>query len=248
MSTTSPACAAMEIHETHALDEAFTAERTHSRSLSDSNADLSDRSRVTHGTAGSSSNHRFTASRLRQRQTSPRISLGDAAESRIQQVFFPPFEEAGETSILQVETCDNQTLSFQRAALAPSVRLNTQTLVRLKARPTEGHDTTSLEHGRTRAQDSTTFLPPFRWDHRAHTSVSESDSGLQVHPSILRESGLLLNSASSFISHPLKPEQADTTMEVMEMRPRVLRRSVTASEDAENVKVSGYIISDSRLY
>lgn len=240
----------MEIDRPNLLDGAFTTERTHSRSLSDSNASSISRSRIAHGTARSSSNHRFAASRLRQRQTSPRTSLGDAAESeRIQQVFFPPFEEAGETSILQVETCDGQTTSFERAPLAPSVRYDAQTVARFKPRPIEGHDTTSLENGTARFRDSSAFLPPFRWDHRPKASISGSDSGPHLGSSILRESGLLLNSASTFIWHPTEPEQADITMEVMEMRPRALRRSVTASEDAENVKVSEYnVMSTSSSY
>lgn len=223
-------------------------ERAHFRSSSDS-TNWQDRSffpndttrkRVLSNTpVQNQSGHRFTASRLRQRQSSPRASLGSAIEcERIQQVFFPPFEEAGESSILEVATQDTQRMSSGGDPLTVRARYDTRTITRFKPRPTEHRLDTSLEHGRNKPQDSTTSLPPFRWEHRAQASLSDSDSGLHLGPSILRESGLLLNSASSFISHPTRLEKADITMEVMEMRPRTLRRSVTSAEDAENVKVS----------
>jgi hypothetical protein len=231
-----------------ATDGRARAEKTHRRTSSESNAVWKDRSSIPNGTARSPSTnaqhqnvHRFTASRLRQRQSSPRASTSSAHEGeRIQQVFFPPFEEAGESPILEVATHGIQQTTSESDPLALPTRYDSQIATRFRPRPTERRlQASALEHGRS-SSDCTTTLAPFRWEQRGHTWVSESDSGLHLGSNILRESGLLLNSGSSFISHPTRLEEVDVTMEVMEMRPRTLRRSVTTAEDAENVKVSNY--------
>lgn len=237
-----------DINGTRAPDGRARSERTHRRTSSESNAVWQDKSSTPNGTARSPSAnaqhqnvHRCTGSRLRQRQSTPRASASNAIEGeRIQQVFFPPFEEAGESPIMEVATHgDLQTVSGNDPLALPS-RRESQIATRFKPRPAERRlQASPLEHGRS-SSDCTTTLAPFRWEQRGHAWVSESDSELHLGSNILRESGLLLNSGSSFISHPTRLEQVDVTMESMEMRPRTLRRSVTTAEDAENVKVSSY--------
>ena len=229
----------VESGPTRSLGEAFIAGRTHSRGSSDSIRGWRDQTHVSNGVPRPSS----TASRLRQRQASPRRFIGDAVEcERIQQVFFPPFEEAGQNAILQVATGDSQHTEFHLHSPAPSAPSDTPTAAKSRPRPAVNRGIFPVEHGRARSHDSTTSSPPFGFERRSQVLMSESDSGTHLAPGVLRESGLLLNSASSLALHHTKKDQADIPMEIMEMRPWNLRRSVTASQNQENVKVGSIIV------
>lgn len=196
----------------------------------------------------------------RRRQQSPRPSptteSNDQDGERIRQVFFPPFEEAGDNSILDVTgqghgsrashraSTDLQTTPWSRV-LFTDEGSGGQQLERQQSVNSglllEPSATSFLEHTRSKSNDSPSLATqhPRRWGYGPNHDVSHGTHS-SLAPVILRESGLLLNSASSFTLNPAKIEDVDVTMESMEMRPRTLRRSVTSQDDVENVKVSIY--------
>jgi hypothetical protein len=178
----------------------------------------------------------------------------------VRQVFFPPFEEAGDKSILDVGGRAEHGTASARA----SIDLQTNAWSRVLF---SGDGSSGEQPERRGASRSRLLLEPSETSYGGQTEPRSSNKGnAMIHhsrrwgygpipatgpethaslaPSILRESGLLLNSASSFTLNP-RMEDMDVTMESMEMRPRTLRRSVTAQDGVENVKVSSVCARDS---
>lgn len=194
----------------------------------------------------------------RRRQQSPlpssTIESNEQDGERIQQVFFPPFEEAGNESILVVNRQDRGERASHRASAdlqtTPWSRVlftddgsGGQQLIRHQSFSSglllEPSATSFIDHTRSGSSDSTTLATPYprRWAYGPNQHVPQGTCPTPA-PIVLRESGLLLNSASSFTLNPVKIEDVNVTMESMEMRPRTLQRSVTSQDNVENVKVS----------
>lgn len=257
----------------NAPEKASKIKRAHNRNSSEPFPNWSNRPSIADPPTRSSPSSPFqyrldrhTADRRRQRQQSPlrsssRAGFDDQDCERIRQVFFPPFEEAGDKSILDV----NRHVTRDTAGDKASVELQSpwsrvlfsgdRSIDRHHERREATHSWLVLEpseasvgrHTRTRSSDianTPITLHSGRWEYAPAAHATHAST---LDPSILRESGVLLNSASTFTLNSMRLQDADITMESMEMRPQTLRRSVTSQNGTENVKVSMRLIFSTAL-
>lgn len=189
--------------------------------------------------------HRQRASRLQDTLQSPEIN-----SERIQQTFFPSFEEAGQNAILDPQipwpTAESEkfpSLHDGESWSRPSSTEETNAVKEL-VRPHFAVTSRSSAARHTRSQSSDSTYMSARslfssWGYAPNAPPNQQTISSQ---NVLRESGVRLNSTSHFVPgvfmHP--DSEQDVDMEVHEMRPRSLRRAVT--DTMENPKVSHYLL------
>ncbi|KAJ9104558.1 hypothetical protein QFC21_002056 [Naganishia friedmannii] len=201
-----------------------------SRSSSTSRVDQLDRRLV--------GRHRQRASRPLDHQQ------GIAVDSeRIQQTYFPSFEEAGQNAILHTQiawpTVEVEKAPLYNGESSPGPFSTDEANV---TKQPPGPDfavssrSSAARHTRSQSSDSTCMSARSlftSWGYAPNAAPNQQSISSQ---SILRESGVRLNSNSYFATGVfMRPDsQRDVDMDVHEMRPRSLRRAAT--DITENLK------------
>lgn len=165
---------------------------------------------------------------------------------RIQQTFFPSFEEAGQNAILDPQIpwpsveSENSPQDDQESWSRPFPTDETKVTKQL-FRPdlAVSSRSSAARHTRSQSSDSTYMSARSLFNSWGYAPAAVPNQQTISSQSILRESGVRLNSNSHFAPGVfMRPDIQDIDMEVHEMRPRSLRRAVTAADTAENLKVS----------
>ncbi|KAJ9115106.1 hypothetical protein QFC22_005436 [Naganishia vaughanmartiniae] len=182
--------------------------------------------------------------RHRQRASRPLDNSQSTAidSEKIQQTFFPSFEEAGQNAILDPripwpivesqKSAQHDGEHWLRSSSTDEVNGTDQL-----SRPdlTVSSRSSAARHTRSQSSDSTYTSARSlftSWGYAPNAVPHQESSSSQ---SILRESGVRLNLNSHFASGVfMRPDTQDVDMEVHEMRPRSLRRAVT--DTAEDLK------------